>query len=201
MQVAQLWRQKQIEYSFRLTLMETYQSFEWVTARSLDFALLAAGQEMSPQGRADILRKYDSPEPFADVVPGLQLLEGAGYSISVLSNGSPDMLRRCLLNSGLVEYVTAWVSVDAVGAFKPVPEVYRHAGTIFGRPMGELRLISCNPFDVVGAQVAGMSTAWVNRTGGPFDTIGDAPDMVVSSIIDLAHTLVRQTADDISSGR
>lgn len=189
-EVARTWRQKQIEYSFRLTMMQRYRNFEWVTERALDFALLAHGRQLPDGAYRRVLERYDAPEPFPDVVPGLRLFAEAGYQLFVLSNGSPEMLQRCLLNSGLVDHFTAWISVDAVGAFKPVPEVYRHAATILGRPVDELRLVSCNPFDVVGGKAAGMRTAWVNRSGGPFDTIGESPDVVGRTILDIANRLV-----------
>ncbi|MGD9527330.1 MAG: haloacid dehalogenase type II [Pseudonocardia sp.] len=188
-QVAATWRQKQLEYSFRLTMMQRYENFAWITARSLEFALLANGLELPADERAALLEHYDAPEPFSDVEPALRRLTEAGHSLYVLSNGSPEMLQRCLVNSGLAEHFKAWLSVDAVEAFKPSPQVYEHAGNILGRPVGHLWLISCNPFDVIGGKSAGMRAAWLNRSGGPFDTIGDQPDMVVSSLDELAVRL------------
>ncbi|WP_339122531.1 haloacid dehalogenase type II [Pseudonocardia sp. D17] len=189
--VAAVWRQKQLEYSFRLTMMERYRSFAWVTARSLDYALLADGHELPADARASLLDQYDAPEPFPDVEPALCTLTEAGHSLYVLSNGSPEMLQRCLMNSGLADHFVAWLSVDAVGAFKPSPQVYQHAGTMLGCTVGQLWLVSCNPFDVIGAKSAGMRTAWLNRSGGPFDTIGDQPDVIVSSLDELATRLAR----------
>lgn len=185
-EVAATWRQKQIEYSFRLTMMQRYENFAWVTARSLDYALLAHHRTLSGAERDTVLERYDAPRAFPDAVPGLRELANAGHGLYVLSNGSPEMMQRCLVNSGLAEHFTAWMSVDAVGAFKPSPTVYEHAGRILGRPMRNLRLVSCNPFDVIGGKSAGMRTAWVNRSGMPFDTIGERPDIVVSSLEELA---------------
>lgn len=200
--VAGTWRQKQIEYSFRLTMMQRYQKFDWVTERALDFALLAHGAQLSEQARRRVLDRYDAPQPYPDVEPALSRLARAGYASYVLSNGSPEMLQRCLLNSGLADYFHAWLSVDAVGAFKPVSEVYQHAGEILGRRMEDMRLISCNPFDVIGGKAAGMRTAWVNRSGGPFDTIGEAPDMVSRTLTDLADRIVQggRAAGDPDAG-
>lgn len=189
-QVALTWRQKQIEYSFRLTMMERFENFEWITEKALDFALLANACSLPEEARSEVLEKYDSPTPFPDVLPALELLKDSGYRLYILSNGSTEMLQRCLLNSGLAESFTAWISVDDVRAFKPVPQVYQLAAKLLGRPLGELRLISCNPFDVVGGKAAGMRTAWVNRLGGPFDTIGETPDIVCSTLSDLVTVLI-----------
>lgn len=196
--VAVAWRQKQIEYSFRLTMMERYETFEWITERALEFALRECGNSLPGQAFRSVLEKYDAPDPFPDVRRGLDLLAGSGYELYILSNGSREMLRRCLANSGLADYFSVWLSVDEVEVFKPAPQVYRLAGRRLGRPLNELRLVSCNPFDVVGGKAAGMRTAWVNRSGGPFDTIGEAPDIVCSSVRELAVMLTSGSAASAS---
>src|SRR5215210_5769924 len=76
-----------------------------------------------------------------------------------------------------------------VGAYKPSPETYRHAARRLGRSIVEVRLVSSNPFDVVGAEAAGMRAAWVDRSGGPFDTLGSPPEIVVATLTELAHAL------------
>ena len=48
--VTEIWRQKQLEYTFRLTAMEWYRDFGWVTRRSLLYALQATGQDLRPAG-------------------------------------------------------------------------------------------------------------------------------------------------------
>lgn len=190
--VAGVWRQKQLEYAFRLTVMQRYRDFEWVTARALDHALLVGDATLTPVARQAVLAAYDAPTPFPDVGEGLRVLAAAGYSLSILSNGNSAMLDRCLRAGGLAEHFSTVLSVDAVAAFKPAPQVYRYAAETLGRPLGELRLISSNPFDVIGAEAVGMQTAWINRSGGPFDTIGDPPDTVCATVLELAALLDRQ---------
>src|SRR5207248_3226464 len=57
--IAEVWRQQQLEYSFRLTAMGQYQDFEWVTARAFEYALLATGAALDARQRAAILAQYD----------------------------------------------------------------------------------------------------------------------------------------------
>jgi 2-haloacid dehalogenase len=140
------------------------------------------------------MAQYSALQPFADVVPGLEMLSEAGYTMVLLSNGSPTMLRECLENSALRPYFPSWISVDVVRAFKPHPAVYRHAAHSVGRPIGETRIVSCNAFDVVGAAAAGMRTAWINRSGGPFDTIGDPPGVTIGSLTELVFALGKTDA-------
>ena len=181
-EAAALWRGKQLEYSFRLTAMGRYEDFRWVTARALDFALASVGARL-PEGEAERLAGlYDHLRPFPDAVPALRSLAGLGYEFAVLSNGTPAMIGNCLGNSGLGEFFGQRISVDEVRVFKPSPVVYRHAAGRLSRPAGQVRLVTSNAFDCVGAAAAGMRTAWVNRSAAPFDTIGQPPDLTVPAL-------------------
>lgn len=189
--LARTWRAKQLEYSFRLTVMRRYHDFGWVTERALEFALLECGLTLGPAERAEALARYDALAAYPDVVPGLDMLAAMGHEAALLSNGSPSMLHACLENSGLRTHLPRVISVDTVRAFKPHPEVYRFAAEALDRRIGETRLVSCNPFDVIGASAAGMRTAWINRAGAPFDTIGGQPDVTVASLTELASVFER----------
>ena len=92
------------------------------------------------------------------------------------------MIANCLGNSGLGGLFGQQVSVDEVRAFKPSPVVYRHAAGRLSVTAGQVRLVTSNAFDCVGASAAGMRTAWVNRSAAPFDTIGDQPDLTVPAL-------------------
>jgi 2-haloacid dehalogenase len=188
-EVSRSWRQKQLEYAFRLTAMERYEDFERVTREALEYALAAAGRELGAPEKDLLMSRYDDLEPFPDAVPGLERLREAGYTLAVFSNGSPRMLRSLMEATGLGEHFREVISVDEVGAYKPSPKVYRHAARRLGRPIGEVRLVSSNPFDVVGAEAAGMRAAWIDRSGGLFDTLGPPPDVVVGSLAELADAL------------
>jgi 2-haloacid dehalogenase len=187
--VAEVWRQKQLEYTFRLTAMEIYEDFESVTRKALDYALAAAKQSLAPEQKDALMAQYNDLERFSDVEPGLQRLQQAGHPMIVFSNGSPGMLTAIMQAANLNPYFSGFVSVDEVRVFKPSPQVYQLAANRLGRPIGEVRLISSNPFDVVGANAAGMRAAWIDRSGGLFDTLGPRPDLVVSSLIGLADAL------------
>ena len=170
--VAEAWRQKQLEYTFRLTAMERYEDFEQVTRKALDYALAAAGRNLGPGHKDALMARYDDLERFADVEPGLKRLEEAGHAMVVFSNGTPRMLETLMDAAELRPYFQGFVSVDEVKAYKPSPKVYRHVAQRLGRPIGEVRLVSSNPFDDVGADAAGMRVVWVDRCGGLLDTVG-----------------------------
>lgn len=181
-EAAGLWRAKQLEYSFRLTAMGRYEDFRWVTARALGFALASLGARL-PGGQAErLVELYDHLRPFPDAAPALRALAGLGYELAVFSNGTPAMIGNCLSNSGLGGFFGQRISVDEVRAFKPSPAVYRHAAERLSVTAGQVRLVTSNAFDCVGAGAAGMRTAWVNRSAVPFDTIGAQPDLTVPAL-------------------
>ena len=188
-EAARLWRLKQLEYSFRLTAMGRYEDFRWVTSRALDFALASLGARLLDGQAQRLVELYDHLQPFPDTVPALRALAGMGYELAVLSNGTPAMIRNCLDNSGLGDFFGQRISVDEVRVFKPSPVVYRHAAGRLSLPIGQVRLITSNAFDSVGASAAGMRTAWVNRSAAPFDTIGAQPDLTVAALDHLPAAL------------
>ncbi len=188
-QVAEVWRQKQLEFTFRLTAMERYEDFEQVTRKALDYALAVAGQALTADQTNAVMAQYNDLERFADVEPGLQRLKNAGYTMVIFSNGSPSMLDAIMDRAELRPYFQGYISVDEVKLYKPSPNVYRHVASCLGRPVNQVRLVSSNPFDVIGAEAAGMQTAWVNRSGAPFDPLGQRPEIVVNTLIELADVL------------
>ncbi len=188
--VAETWRQKQLEFTFRLTAMERYEDFAQVTRKALDHALAMAERELDAAQKDALMAQYNDLERFADVEPGLQRLKEAGYTMIVFSNGSPSMLNAIMNAAQLQPYFQGFVSVDEVKVYKPSPKVYRHGANRLGRAIEDVRLISSNPFDVIGAQAAGMQAAWVNRSRGLFDPLGSRPEIVVETLTELADKLV-----------
>lgn len=187
--ISEVWRQKQLEYTFRLTAMGTYEDFEHVTRKALDYALVATGQELDPEQKDMLMAQYNDLELFEDVEPGLQRLREAGNQIIVFSNGAPHMLRVLMEQKGFNSYFQEFVSVDEVKAYKPSPKVYQHVADRLGRSIEEVRLISSNPFDIAGAENVGMRATWVDRSGGLFDMLSSRPEMVVGTLTELADAL------------
>jgi 2-haloacid dehalogenase len=187
--LAEVWRRKQLEYTFRLAAMERYQDFEQVTRRALDYALAVVGRELRSEQKDALIAQYNDLERFPDVGPGLERLKEAGHAMIVFSNGAPHMLEALMDSAELRPYFQGFVSVDEVKTYKPAPETYRHAARRLGRPIGEVRLVSSNPFDVIGAEAAGMKSVWVDRSGGLFDTLGPTPEIVVGTLTELADAL------------
>ncbi len=187
--VAEIWRQKQLEYSFRLTIMEQYEDFEQVTRKALDYALATVNGQLTSEQKQQLMAQYNDLTLFPDVQSGLEQLQAKGHTMIVFSNGSPAMLSAIMQAALLKLYFQGFVSVDEIKMYKPSPKAYRLVANRLQRPIEEVRLISSNPFDVIGASNAGMQATWVNRSHGLFDTLGERPAMMVETLEELAEKL------------
>jgi 2-haloacid dehalogenase len=181
--IVELWRTKQLVYSFQATLMEAYQPFWTITASALTYALEYHGVDLSETEREAILATYEDLELFPDAHEALTHLEAE--QIAILSNGNPMMLETLLDNSGIADRFDAVLSADDVQRFKPHPSVYKQAAEYFGGSLDSCWLISSNAWDAAGAAAAGMRVAWINRSNEPSERIGGVPDVTVSSLSEL----------------
>jgi 2-haloacid dehalogenase len=184
----ELWRRKQLEYSWLRVAMRRHADFWKVTADALDFALESLGVE-SPGLKERLLDAYERLEPFADAAPALQRLRAAGLKTAILSNGTPRMLAAATRHAGLDGLLDQLLSVEEAGVFKPDAAVYRLASDRLGVWPGELLFVSSNGWDVHGAKVAGLPVAWCNRTGQPRERLPETPDAVVASLAELPALL------------
>jgi 2-haloacid dehalogenase len=193
-EAAQLWRQTQLEYTFRRGLMGQYVDFDTCTAQALRFVSAHLGVRLDAAAEQALLAAYLRLPAFADVVPGLEKLRRAGHRLLALSNGTEQAVRALLRHAAIDAYFEAVLSVDPIQTFKPDPAVYallrRAAGT---ESRQATWLVSANPFDVIGAKAAGVHAAWLRRDASRvFDPWEFAPDATITTLQELA-ALLQQT--------
>jgi 2-haloacid dehalogenase len=189
--VSQLWRTKQLEYTWLASLMACASvprpDFAEVTARALDFALAALGLELADASRRRLRDAYLALTPFPDVCGALAAL--APRPRWILSNGTLGMLEPLVRATGLSAHLDGILSVDAVGIYKPSPRVYRLAVDQLRLPPKRIGFVSSNCWDAIGAKAFGFTAFWINRTGAPVDRHGPPPDRTIASLGDLPGLL------------
>jgi 2-haloacid dehalogenase len=189
-EASELWRGKQIEYSFRRALMKKYRTFDACTAQALRFVSAQFGIALSEEAQADLLSKYQQLPAYPDVTAALSELAGLGFIIAACSNGTESAVRGALDHAGVLSRFSRIVSVDPIRTFKPDPAVYEHLVAELRTPRDRVWLISSNPFDVIGAKACGLCTAWVRRDPKrAFDPWEFEPDMVVNGLKELSGKL------------
>lgn len=173
--LSQLWRAKQLEYTWQRSLMQRYAPFSTVTREALAYACEALKLELSVAQMEGLMGEYLRLALYPDVAETLERMKSKK---AILSNGSPDMLLPLVENSGLK--LDALISVDELKVYKPAPQVYGLAV----RKLGTRRIafVSSNCWDALGAKSYGFSVYWINRLKAPLDRLGFKPDAVLSTL-------------------
>jgi 2-haloacid dehalogenase len=186
---SELWRTKQLEYTWTLTLAGRYVDFWTLTERALDYAL-ARVPSIDRGLRETLLEAYFRLDAFADARTAITALKTQGVRIAILSNGSPRMLDAAVAAAGMAGLFDAVFSVDAVRQYKPRREVYALVTDGFGIAPRDVIFVSSNRWDVMGAGAFGFRPIWVNRAGTPDEYADKPPIEVIPDLTALATCLL-----------
>jgi 2-haloacid dehalogenase len=159
--IAEIWRQKQLEYSWLRTLMERYADFSVITRDSLAFTLRCLALEYHPAVFQRIMDKYLHLDLYPDAKDALAALKDR--KLAILSNGSSEMLNTLVRNTGLDSVLDATISIDSMKVFKPSRAAYTLIEARLGISPSETLFVSSNPFDACGAKSFGLKVAWIER--------------------------------------
>ena len=159
--ITQIWRIKQLEYTWLRSLMRRYQDFAAITRDSLAYTLRVLGLAYENEAFERVIEKYLHLDLYPDAVAALTALKPR--KLAILSNGSPAMLGALVKNSGLDRVLDATISIDAKKTFKPSPDAYTLIESTLHIPPHEVLFISSNPWDACGAKAFGLNVAWIER--------------------------------------
>ena len=179
--MSDIWRAKQLEYSWVLSLAGRWRNFWELTEDALDFAL-ARFAIADVALRGDLMTAYRALSAYPETRATLEHLRGEGYRTAILSNGEMTMLHHAISSAGIGDLLDDVWSVDIVEVFKPDPRVYQLATRGLGLSAGDICLVSSNRWDVAGARAFGMKAVWVNRAGNPPEYSDLAPGAVVRDL-------------------
>ena len=182
--LAELWRAKQLQYTWLRSLMGRHADFWRVTGDALDYAMESLGVA-DPDLRQRLMSLYERLPAYPEARPALEALRRAGLKLAILSNGTPRMLAAAAEAAGIAPLLDDVLSVESVGIYKPSPAVYRHALDHLRLWPNEIVFVSANGWDAFAAKYCGMRVAWCNRTGAPAERIPEKPDAVMGSLAEL----------------
>ena len=187
-QVSNIWRAKQLEYTWLRSLMKKHVDFWQVTQDALDYALDIFDVTDLPL-RNDLINAYLELDCYPEVPSTLRKLNDSGRQVAILSNGSPAMLEAVVKSSGLEDLVQKILSVEMVGIFKPDPDVYQLAVDQLGVMPAEIIFMSSNAWDAIGATAFGLRVAWVNRFAQRLERLPFQPDIEIKTLDQLPALL------------
>ena len=188
--LSELWRLKQLQYTWLRGLAQHHADFRQVTGDALDFALATLKIER-PGLRDRLMDLYLRLGTYPEVPAMLRELKGRGMKLAILSNGTPPMLAAVVKNSGLDGVFDAVLSVEEVGVFKPHPSVYRLAAERLQIAPARICFLSSNGWDAFSAKAFGFQVIWCNRFGQAAERIPATPDGEITDLSALP-TIVSQ---------
>lgn len=188
--LSELWRAKQLQYTWLRSLMGTHADFEAVTADALDFALAQFGLA-SASLRDRLLGLYLTLDAYPEARDTLAALRGHRIVTGVLSNGSPRMLEAAVASAGLTDLIDHLLSVESVGIYKPHSRAYRLGEERLQLPASMIGFVSANGWDAAGAAHHGFKVVHLNRFDQPPERLPTPPALVVKTLEEAAAAFAR----------
>lgn len=177
---SELWRAKQLEYSFLREILGEYKKFILVTEDALEYAMKSYNIDIALKDK--LMSSYMELEAYSEVIEVLKTLKEKGISTAILSNGSNDMLEAAVENSKLYNYLDKVFSVEEIEKFKPNREVYKIINNKMNIENNEVVFFSSNGWDIAGAASYGFNTIWINRFSKQIDNLDSKPSIVVKDL-------------------
>ena len=182
--LADLWRTKQLQYTWLRGLGGHHADFWTVTSDALSFALESLELEDADLHRR-LMTLYLSLNVYPDVIDALKRLKAGGKKLAILSNGTPQMLASAATNSGIADLLDAVLSVEEVGVFKPHPSVYGLASERLKLAPEQICFLSSNGWDAYAAKAFGFHAVWCNRSNQSSERIPETPDGQITTLATL----------------
>jgi 2-haloacid dehalogenase len=151
-----------------------------------------AEREIDPDSAAQhILGGLAELEVHPDVPDAVRALRAAGLRLATMTNGSAASTERLLDGAALLDSFEMLLDVSGPRAWKPAPAAYRYAVERLGVEPAATLLVAVHPWDVDGAQRAGLSGAWLRRgpSPGPYPAVMTPPARTVTDLRHLPDAL------------
>ena len=188
---SRVWRDKQLEYTFRRGLMRRYENFAVCTRQALDYTDTLLQTKLDDSTKQELMQVYRVLPAFDDVKSSLQMVSEKGFRLYAFSNGVADAVQGLLEHAEIDQYFEGVVSVDSIKTYKPNPDVYQFFLESTASEAGNSWLVSSNPFDVQGAISIGMKAAWLKRAAtAVFDPWDIEPTIKIESLAELTELKV-----------
>ena len=174
--LSQLWRQKQLEYSWLRAMSRRYKPFWEITRDGLRFAAARLSLPITAEIEGRLVNQYACLSAFPENVQALREMKAAGLRLGILTNGNRDMIEVSVRSSGMTGLFDQLLSSEAVETFKTMDAIYALAPEAFGCRAREILFVSSNCWDAIGSRWYGYTSFWINRVGLPLEQLDTEPD-------------------------
>lgn len=183
--IANIWRDRQIDYTRIRTLCDEYVDFWQITEDALVFACASLGLTLGADSRKQLMDQYAKLDAFGENKKVLDQLKLQDMKLGILSNGTAKMIDSAVTSAGFDSYFDHILTVESTRKFKTVPEVYQLGPDAFNLNVSEILFVSSNCWDACGATWFGYQTLWVNRAQIPLEELGVRPSMIGKTLDDV----------------
>lgn len=191
LKLSELWRQKQLEYTWLRSVMGDYRHFEEITEDALRYSCAKLGLPLAADTHELLSTAYLRLAPHPDTSAALARLFQAQVPMGIVSNGSRMSIHNVVHHSGLEWAFSELVSVEDLAVFKPHAAVYALAEQRMRQPRANILFVSSNAWDVAAAGFFGFKTCWSNRQSAPFEQLGAAPTHTVANLQQMADWVLQ----------
>lgn len=174
--LSQLWRQKQLEYSWLRAMSRRYKPFWEITRDGLRFAAQRLALPLTPEVEARLMNQYACLSAFPENLQALRAMKAAGLRLGILTNGNREMIEVSVRSAGMNGLFEQLLSSESVETFKTMDAIYALAPQAFGCRARDILFVSSNGWDAIGARWHGFASFWINRTGMPPEQLDTEPD-------------------------
>ena len=186
--LSDLWRMKQLNYTWLRSLMEEYRDFWQITDDALDFAMDTLGIDDNAL-KGKLINLYATLNAYPEVPAMLEILRSNNVQTAILPNGNMQMLNSAVESARLSELFDAVISVDTIKIYKPHPSVYQLAVDQLELVAERFCFMSSNAWDVAGAANFGFKVNWVNSFGQATERLPGEPGNQIKSLDELPAIL------------
>ena len=177
---ANYWRTTQLEYTWLRSLMNRHKDFWKVTEDSLEKSIKKFN--IDPSMKNELLNLYKVLSVFEEVPGVLNSLKVRKIKLSILSNGTPKLLKELVESNNLKNIFDDIFSIEEVGIYKPASKVYDIPVNKYKIKKEEIAFLSANTWDVSGGGNYGYNSIWVNRSNNIFDNLDYKPDYEIRNL-------------------
>lgn len=188
--LAATWFAGLLRDGFALTAMGATEPFARLASAALRVSLHGHPLDRGTDEAVEhIMAGFGSLGVHPDVPEGVAALHALGLRLVTLTNGAASVARGLFERAGISDHFEALLSVEEAGVWKPAAGSYAYALEQCGVAPDDALLVAVHPWDIDGAARAGLRTAWINRTGGPYPEYFATPDLTPRSLVELAEQL------------
>lgn len=184
------WFARVLHASTVCALTGTAAGFRELASAGLDRAAVVFGIDLGAEDRRALLEAVARLPPHPDVAPALDRFRRHGFRTAAFSNSSRELLSAQVDQAGLSDGFDAVISVEEVRSFKPHEKVYLHAVERMACPRERVWLIAAHDWDVHGALCAGLSGAYLARTGAPYHPAFRRPTVEATTMHELVTAVL-----------